>query len=154
MLEFGFILIGVILLFLVFIFKKQINKFYDNTKGLSENHAKFYKNVVIYLVPVIFILTGVVLLTVSKLDENTKQTIVNNFESNGLTFNFIGGILLILFGIVTIVVKSTKYRYKAFAKLSVMEENYGKIWGNIIHFCSYSLVPIVLGIYLIWKTLL
>jgi hypothetical protein len=50
--------IGVIALILVIVFKKNINSFYDNMKGLSESHAKYYKNIVVFLLPAIFIVMG------------------------------------------------------------------------------------------------
>jgi len=82
MLEIIFILLGIVILFLVLIFKKQINNFYDNTKGLSETHANLYKNFVVYLVPVIFILAGIIMLITAKLSDETKQLIVQNVEAN------------------------------------------------------------------------
>ncbi|MDR0812051.1 MAG: hypothetical protein LBN23_07280 [Paludibacter sp.] len=149
--ELIFILIGIILLILIITFKKKINNYYDNTKGLSESQAKFYKNFVVYLVPIIFILAGFILLVVSKLDETARQNIVNYIDNNALSMNFIGGILLILFGIITFILKFTKYKYKAFAKLATTEEKYGKTMGNIIHTLSYSIAPIAIGIFLILK---
>ena len=153
MLETGFISIGIILFVLIVIFKKQINRFYDNMKGLPEKHAKFYKNIVVYIVPVIFILFGIFLLIAKNLDEETKQLIKYNLENNVLNFYFIGGILLILFGFTTAIIKLTDYKYKAFAKLAVMEEKYGKITGNIIHLLFYSLVPIAIGAYWLYQIL-
>ncbi len=137
--------IGLAGLILVLVFKKQINRYYDNVKGLSESHAKFYKNVAVFLVPVIFILAGgFQYLTVNG---DMQEVLMNKFTTNGLNFNIIGGLLLILFGIVTFFLRISAQKYKYFAKLKVMEERYGKNTGNVIHSLSYTIMPIVVGIY-------
>ena len=151
MIELVLIVIGVVVLALVVVFRKQINKYYDNMPGLSEGHAKFYKNMVVFLIPALLILSGIILLIVTKLDNETKQLLLSSMKSNYL--NFILGVLMILFGIATAIIKLTDYKYKAFAKLAAMEERYGKTGGNIIHFFSYSIVPIAVGVYFLYRIL-
>ena len=74
-----FIGVGVIGLFLVLIFKKQINNYYENVKGLSESHAKFYKNIIVFLIPIIFIIAGLIPCISSLIDENLKKEIIKTY---------------------------------------------------------------------------
>ncbi|OHD36088.1 MAG: hypothetical protein A2Y30_01450 [Spirochaetes bacterium GWE1_32_154] len=148
-----FIVIGILSLIIVIVFKKQINKYYENVKGLSKSHAKFYKNIIVFFVPIIFIIAGLIQYILPLIDENFKTKIINLYESTDINFQIIAGSLFILFGIFTFILRFTSYKYKYFAKLSVMEEKYGKVEGNIIHSISYTLVPICFGIYLLFKYL-
>lgn len=148
-----FIGVGVLCLALILLFKKQINKYYENVKGLSESHAVIYKNVIVFIIPSIFIIAGLIQLAWSIIDESLKEDIINLFQSQEINFQIIAGTLFVIFGVFTFVIRFTKHKYKLFAKLSVMEEKYGKLFGNIIHSISYTIVPIGFGIYLILKYL-
>lgn len=140
----GFILIGIGVLSLanVIIFKKKINAFYDNVEGLSETHKKYYKNFVVYLIPLILIAGGIYYFML----ENS-----NLFAGLKLKTSLIVGVLAILAGILAFVVRFTPLKYKWFAKLSVMEKSYGKFLGNLIHIAGYTLVPLIIGIFSLYE---
>ena len=148
-----FIGIGIMGLIAVILFKKQINRYYENVKGLSEDHAKFYKNIVVFLIPIIFIIIGTFQFLLNYIDDSLKQEIINKIEINSIDLNIGGGILAILFGLITFLLRLSKNKYKYFAKLSVFEEKYGEKIGYLIHTFSYTIAPIIFGIYLLFKYL-
>lgn len=55
------------------------------------------------------------------------------------------GILALLYGLYTIYLRARKDS-KAWGKLEKMKDFYGEKTGAIIHFISYTVVPIVFGI--------
>ena len=55
------------------------------------------------------------------------------------------GILALLYGLYSIYLRVRK-DLKAWSKLEKMKEFYGEKIGTIIHFISYTVVPIVIGI--------
>ena len=57
------------------------------------------------------------------------------------------GILAALFGSATIILRHLKPQM--FKKLGPMKEKFGQKPGYIIHFISYSLIPIIFGISMI-----
>jgi hypothetical protein len=65
----------------------------------------------------------------------------------------IGGVLAILYGLITLIIRFTNHKYKVFSKLPVMEEKYSKIKGNIIHIFGYTIAPMILGIILLLNQL-
>jgi len=143
-----FVGIGIIALIVIVLLKQKINNFYDNMIGLSAAHAKFYKNVVIFLVPFIFIVIGMYFFITENIGYDFKQNITEKINLPQISGNFIVGVLAAIFGLVTLIIRLTKYKYKAFSKLSVMEEKYGRVAGNIIHIIGYTIVPIIFGIVL------
>jgi len=146
-----FIGIGIIGLIVVILLKQKINNFYDNVKGLSESHAKFYKNVVVILIPIIFILMGLYFFITQKVNDDFKRNIIEKLNLNTISVEFIFGCIILIFGLITLALRLTKQKYRIFSKLSVMEEKYGKITGNIIHILGYTVVPIILGVILIYS---
>lgn len=55
-----FIAVGLFLISLTFIFKKQIDKFYDNLAGLSDRQKRYYKRVALRLPGASFIIVGII----------------------------------------------------------------------------------------------
>ncbi|MFN5538882.1 MAG: hypothetical protein ACK481_02305 [Candidatus Melainabacteria bacterium] len=151
MLSIVFIGIGVISLVLILLLKKQIDSFYDRVKGLSEEHKKYYKNVVVFLIPIFFVLAGIVFFISSIIDSKTQEKLTNLFTGSGLSVELIIGGIAILFGVTTFILRMSKNKYKYFAKLAVMEEKYGKNYGNIIHMFSYTIAPIGFGLCMLYQ---
>lgn len=140
--------IGIIGLTLVLVFKKKINKFYENIEGLSEAQANYYKNGIIIFLPIFFIIMGLVILfTQLSSEPDTLDKIFSIFDSPIL------GIILIVLGLFSMIMRFTKYKYKVFAKLAPMEIKYGKEKANKIHIFSYTIIPILAGIALVLKFL-
>jgi hypothetical protein len=57
------------------------------------------------------------------------------------------GVILTLYGIWTLVLRTT--RPEKFRKLGPMKDKWGNRAGFLLHFFSYTLLPVVIGIYLI-----
>ena len=151
MLSIVFIGIGVISLVLILLLKKQIDSFYDNVKGLSEEHKKYYKNIAVFIAPISFIFVGIVFFISGTLDSKTQERLTNLFTGSGLSVELIIGGAAILFGVTTFILRMSKNKYKYFSKLAAMEEKYGKNYGNIIHMFSYTIAPIGFGLYMLYK---
>jgi hypothetical protein len=138
--------LGLIILLGVVLFKQKISAFYDNMKGLSDEHKEFYKRKVIFILPLIFIGLGIYY--------RLTETILYNSEGNldfqaifgKLNNNHIYAFILISFGIISIFLRESKKKYTYFAKLSVLEANYGEGKGYFFHFLAYSFFPITFGI--------
>lgn len=54
------------------------------------------------------------------------------------------GIFCSLFGLTTIVARI--FKPSLLGKLVAFQTRYGKKWGSVIHFISYSVIPLVTGI--------
>ena len=108
MLSIVFIGIGVISLVLILLLKKQIDSFYDRVKGLSEEHKKYYKNVVVFLIPIFFVLAGIVFFISSIIDSKTQEKLTNLFTGSGLSVELIIGGIAILFGVTTFILRMSK----------------------------------------------
>jgi cytochrome b561 len=62
------------------------------------------------------------------------------------------GFLLLVYGLYALLLRLLG-RVRMFRKLNPMKKSYGNKTGTIIHFVLYILVPIVMGIGMIWAGL-
>lgn len=69
-----------------------------------------------------------------------------------MDFHLLLGIAALSFGCFTIYATFAKNE-KVFAKKEAMKEAYGEKWGTVLHFFSYSVVPLAVGIIFILKSL-
>lgn len=146
-----FILISIwiVMLVLIIIFKKQIHNYYNNIKWLSKDHANFYKKFVIKLIPTIFIIIGIYW----TINNQFKEKIFQSIKSYQIDYSTILWIIFIIFWIITIFLRNSPNKYKYFSKLSVWEDQYWKkTWKNM-HIAYYTIIPIIIGIFIIIKTL-
>jgi len=66
--------------------------------------------------------------------------------------NLLFGIFLVLVGLISLVGKIFKIK-KMFWKLEAFEKSYGQKWGNRIHTLSYVVIPIIVGVILMWRSM-
>lgn len=70
-----------------------------------------------------------------------------------MDFHLALGIIAFAFGCFTVYATFTGNE-KLFAKKEAMKKAYGEKWGAAVHFFSYALVPLTVGIIFILKSVL
>ncbi|OHD11670.1 MAG: hypothetical protein A2086_15990 [Spirochaetes bacterium GWD1_27_9] len=143
---FGFIALGSIII----IFRKFIGKLYDKM-DLTDQEKNHFKNNVIPLVGIIFIVASVIFFGLYFINEDIKNKIIYYIENNKNIFLLLLATLAIGFSLFTVAIRIFKKENKFFSKYEPMRKKFGDSKGNIIHVAEYTAIPLLIGIYLILK---
>ena len=149
-----FIGISVFLIgFLILIFRENIGNIY-NVMKLSESEKEYYKKIVLRRLGLLLLILGIIITAIYFIPvDNFRLSLVSITEGKQLILQILG-IVLICYGLFSIIVRIMKKEEKFYKKLEPMKRQYGSIKGTIVHIIGYTIAPIVLGLFLIFKDLL
>lgn len=141
-----FIILGLVLI----IFKNTIGKINDKM-DLTDKEKMHYKNTIIPLVGIIFIIASASFFVLFLINEENKNQLINFINNYKNLFYLFSGIIILIYGIFTIIIRILKKESKFFIKYEPMKRKFGVVLGNIIHIVGYTIIPILIGFYFISK---
>ena len=80
-------------------------------------------------------------------EKHIQPTIRIMYSISNFIFGLLFGVFCLAFGVFTLFYR--KSHPEKFGKLQKMQERFGEKAGYVIHWINYTLIPIVLGLFLI-----
>lgn len=128
------------------VFKNRITAFYQQVAGLDEKHKRYYQKIAVKLPGVVFFVVGLLCVFLESFPELSSLT-------DKIHWSMIVGFFALGFGLFTLLIRILKREDKFFSKYNAMIAAYGNRTGAMIHVFAYTIVPIVVGVLLLFKVI-